>query len=175
MDSIVFPKTFVSLPNLEDKIRMLKEFISWKTDVALNFPKHSASGEDPSIQLELRAGHVITFSEDMEVLEITCDAMMKSKPKSARSTKILHSTPKSQVAPKPVASVSYAKKSLPPTVGDTSNSEPIDITTREKQRKEIHQEAKIKQSNQQLMKSVIWVLVLYHHLKAKNQTLVMKK
>jgi hypothetical protein len=110
-----------------------------------SFPKHSASGEDPSIQLELRAGHVITFSggciveldvishalsnqcffiltEDMEVLEITRDAMMKSKPKSARSTKILHSTPKSQVAPKPVASVSYAKKSLPPTVGNTSNS-----------------------------------------------------
>jgi hypothetical protein len=110
-----------------------------------SFPKHSASGEDPSIQFELRAGHVITFSggciveldvishalsnqcffiltEDMEVLEITRDAMMKSKPKSARSTKILHSTPKSQVAPKPVASVSYAKKSLPPTVGNTSNS-----------------------------------------------------
>ncbi|XP_046461112.1 uncharacterized protein LOC124207610 isoform X3 [Daphnia pulex] len=129
MDSIVFPKTFVSLPNLEDKIRMLKEFISGKTDVALNFPKHSVSGEDPSIQLELRAGHVITFS-DMEVLEITRDAMMKSKPKSARSTKILHSTPKSQVAPKPVASVSYAKKSLPPTVGDTSNSEPIDNNKR---------------------------------------------
>ena len=35
MDSIAFPKTFVSLPNLEDKIRMLKEFISEKTDVAL--------------------------------------------------------------------------------------------------------------------------------------------
>jgi hypothetical protein len=35
MDSIVFPKTFVSLQNLEDKIRMLKEFISGKTDVAL--------------------------------------------------------------------------------------------------------------------------------------------
>jgi len=62
------------------------------------------------------------LTEDMEVLEITRDAMMKSKPKSARSTKILHSTPKSQVAPKAFASVSYAKKSLPPTVGNTSNS-----------------------------------------------------
>jgi hypothetical protein len=95
--------------------------------------------------LELRAGHVISFSgdyiveldlishafsnqcffivtEDIEVLELTRDAMIKPKSKSARSTKILHSTPKSQVAPKPVASVSYAKKGLPPTVGNTSNS-----------------------------------------------------
>ncbi|XP_046650722.1 uncharacterized protein LOC124341819 [Daphnia pulicaria] len=109
---------------------MLKEFISGKTDVALKFPKHSASGEDPSIQLELRAGHVISFSEDIEVLELTRDAMIKPKSKSARSTKILHSTPKSQVAPKAFASVSYAKKSLPPTVGNTSNSEPIDNNKR---------------------------------------------
>lgn len=35
MDSISFPKTFVSLPNLEDTIRMLEEFISEKTDVTL--------------------------------------------------------------------------------------------------------------------------------------------
>ena len=34
MDSIAFPKTFVSLPN-EDKIHMLKEFISDKTGIAL--------------------------------------------------------------------------------------------------------------------------------------------
>ncbi|EFX70700.1 hypothetical protein DAPPUDRAFT_327898 [Daphnia pulex] len=66
----------------------------------------------------------------MKVLELTRDAMIKPKSKSARSTKILHSTPKSQVAPKAVASVSYAKKSLPPTVGNTSNSEPIDNNKR---------------------------------------------
>ncbi|KZS03114.1 Uncharacterized protein APZ42_034224 [Daphnia magna] len=64
MDSITFPKTFVSLPNLEDTIRMLIEFISEKTDVALNWPKHSASGDDPSIQSELKAGPVISFSGD---------------------------------------------------------------------------------------------------------------
>jgi hypothetical protein len=34
MDSIAFSKTFVFLPN-EDKIHMLKEFISDKTGVAL--------------------------------------------------------------------------------------------------------------------------------------------
>jgi hypothetical protein len=34
MDSIALPKIFVSLPN-EDKIHMLKEFISDKTGVAL--------------------------------------------------------------------------------------------------------------------------------------------
>ncbi|EFX64212.1 hypothetical protein DAPPUDRAFT_305150 [Daphnia pulex] len=162
MDSIVFPKTFVSLPNLEDKIRMLKEFISGKTDVALKFPKHSASGEDPSIQLELRAGHVISFSEDMKVLELTRDAMIKPKSKSARSTKILHSTPKSQVAPKLLLPFHMPRSLCLQQLGILQ----IQITTRENQRKQIHQEAKIKQSNQQLMKSVIWVFVL--HLKRKN-------
>ncbi|KAK4015060.1 hypothetical protein OUZ56_030050 [Daphnia magna] len=130
MDSITFPKTFVSLPNLEDTIRMLIEFISEKTDVALNWPKHSASGDDPSIQSEPKAGPVISFSEDIKVLELTRDAMLKPKTKSAQSTKILHSTPKSQVAPKAVASVPYAKKSLPPVFRNTSNSEHIQQSKR---------------------------------------------
>lgn len=34
MDSIAIPKTFVSLSKLEDKIRVIKDFISEKTDVA---------------------------------------------------------------------------------------------------------------------------------------------
>ncbi|KAI9560553.1 hypothetical protein GHT06_011495 [Daphnia sinensis] len=69
-------------------------------------------------------------SENIKVLELTRDAMLKPKSKSVRSTKILHSTPKSQVASKAVASVPYAKKSLPPVFGNTSNSEHIQQSKR---------------------------------------------
>ncbi len=61
-------------------------------------------------------------TEDKRVLEITRDAMLKTKTKSARSKKILKSsTPKSQVVPKAIASVPCARKSLPPVFGNTSN------------------------------------------------------
>jgi hypothetical protein len=61
-------------------------------------------------------------TEDKRVLEITRDAMLKTKTKSARSKKILKSsTPKSQVVPTAIVSVPCARKSLPPVFGNTSN------------------------------------------------------
>jgi len=61
-------------------------------------------------------------TEDKRLLEITRDAMLKTKTKSAWSKKILKSsTPKSQVVPKAIVSVPCARKSLPPVFGNTSN------------------------------------------------------
>jgi hypothetical protein len=65
---------------------------------------------------------LLIVTEDKQVLELTRDAMLKPKTKSAWFNKILHSAPKSQVAPKAVAFVPYAKNFLPLGFGNTSNS-----------------------------------------------------